>query len=277
MDRRTSLAKPSTQEGRRLLLKGLFIGGGLVAANQVNVAEILAQCAGPNVICTEPDGVQRRAYADIYRIVRNGGNDYAISDAAVKVFVLAPIGTSDHPELDRQNPNIGPDGQPNAFKNLKDGTWREVDRVATFKAAQPGDPRFNGKLIDADTGLDYLEVKRGAQDIKDRAIGRLRGSNNCEASANNCVLNCVETMVIERQRSGSDLTPFVNSQGQKERFQYAVWSWAYDKMPDHKYLVSYTDVSDAQIRTLIATNQAALIAGPSPLEVSVNHQLEVVK
>jgi hypothetical protein len=260
--------------GRRGFTTGLILT--LAGAGQVDVPTVLAQCVGPDVPCPAPDGIARRARVEVYRMVRNGGHDYAISDAGVRLSILAPVGTSDHPELDRQNPMLGPDGLPQVFVNLKTGELRRVERNIILRAADPSDPRFeSGRLIDDATGLDYVDIPRAADAIKDRAVGKLRGAHDCEGG--NCQLNCAETVVWQRQRSGHDLRPFVNSRGQTETFQAVAWSFSADQQLDSRYLVSYTDVSDDQLRMLISTGQAKLIKGPSPLEVSLRHQLEVAR
>lgn len=271
--------KPSTERhtiSRRGFAIGLGINLGLIAASHVDIGAVLAQCVGPNVPCPTPDGIARHSFAEVFRQVRNGGKDYAISDAAVRVYVLKPIGTSDYPELDRQNPKLDSDGLPAAFRDTKYDLWRDVEKRVVFKAAEPGDPRFNGKLIDTETGLDYIEIARRGDELKDRAIGRLRGAIACAPAAANCVLNCAEIVVFERQKGGTRLEPFVNSKGQIERFQAALWSWPYSEPKPSKHsLVSYTDVSDEELRKLLANGEAA--TGLTPQFTDLHQQLELVK
>lgn len=260
MDRITTR---KTSEPRRLDSRRAFLGAmgiGLVAAT-IDTRTVLAQCVGPDVPCLTPDGIARQAFAEVFRVVRNDGKNWAISDAAIRAYVLKPIGTSDHPELDRQNPKLGPDNLPIAFRNTKPNTgeWREVERRFLFVAAEPGDPRFNGKLINKETQEDFLRIPRGANELKDRALGRLRGSEVCAPQPVDCNLNCAETVVWERQVSASDPVPFRRKgSGLYERFQTAVWSWELSEPnPTRQPLLSYTDITAEELRQLMIKDQVA--------------------
>ncbi len=261
---------------RRGFASGLALGIGGLVTGKINVATAVEQCSGigPDVPCPTPDGIARRAFAEVNRTVVNNNQDYAISNAGVRLYVIKPVGTSDHPELDRQNPILGPDGLPIAFVNTKNGQVREVEKTVVFKAAEPGDPRFNGKLINTSNGQDHIEIKRNGDEVKDRALGKIRDASGCEVD---CGLNCVETVVWERLKSGTDLRPFTDSKGREERFQAAVWSFNYEETADRKVLVSHTEISDAELRRLLTSGEVALMTGPSPREVSVQHQMEVSK
>lgn len=252
--------KPSTETrhpiSRRGFATGLTIGLGSLATGRVNIAEALAQCVGPERFCP-PDGIARQAFADVFRIVRNNGEHWAISDAAVRAYLLEPIGTTDHPELDRQNPVLGSDGSIVGFRNIKPGheEVRKVEKSYLFVAPQPGDSRFNGRLINSETGEDFIRVTRRGDELKDMALGKLRGSLGCEAG---CTLNCVETFVWERQISASNPVAFRNSAGQVERFQGVAWSWELSEPnPSRQPMVSYSDITEAQLRNLINKGEVA--------------------
>lgn len=227
-----------------------------------------AECVGPDVPCLTPDGIDRRGSARVFRTLIDEKNDfYAISNAAVRVYIIEPNGTSDYPEFDRENPVLGQDGLPTAFKNLKNGELRKVEKQVLFKAAEPGDPRFDGELINTETGSKGLAIERNGNEIKDRAIGKTRGESECAADDLDCQLNCAQTVVWERQVSADKPVPFKDSAGKPERFQTAIWLWngAVNSIHD---LVSFTRLSKERIFNLIKLGQAAPGIRPRMSEVT---------
>src|SRR3989344_1294528 len=243
---------------RRLFLRNTAATvGGLVIASQLGTqgVEASGNCtqSGVNVPCTESDGISRIARAHLNRVVRDPqGNNFAISDASMVAYILKPIGTSDYPMLDLQNPILGSDGMPKAFNDTKyPGLVREVQDAVVFKAAKPGTAEFNGRLINSRTGKDFLEITRTGAEIKDRAMGIVKSTKQCG-------LNCTEIVVFGRGTNGSDFRPFRDKlDSQLALFQSAVWSFPQGEDPGMHELTSFALATEAQIAQLRNSGQIA--------------------
>lgn len=249
--------------------RGLAIGLGLTlaGANQVDISTVLAQCIGPDVPCPTPDGIDRKAYAEVFRYVKNGGYDYAISDAAVRLYVIRATGTSDYPELDKQHPKLGSDGLPIAFLDEKPKihVWRDVEKQILFVSAQPGDPNFNGRLINSETGQTRTDIFRGGDEIKDRFAAKIRGGDPCD----NCELNCGQVVVWERTRGASNPDPFKEkATGLYQRYDEGLFLWPLDERnPSVHNLESWTEVPDNELRFLLANRQVAKTSVPAVIKL----------
>lgn len=222
-----------------------------------------AECVGPNVPCTTPDGIARKGKAEVFRVLFDQDNNaYGVTDAAVRVHIIAANGTSDYPELDKDNPRLDPNtGVAVAFQNKKDGQWRKVGKSIVFKSAEA-----TGKLTNSETGGTTLDLEYGPDAIKDRAIGKSRGEFDCATDDQDCQLNCETTVVWERLKGASKPETFIDSTGKAERDQTAIWMWNGVVKSVHS-LVSFTRLTNDRIANLIGLGQAKPTSAPKMNEV----------
>ncbi|MBI2593190.1 hypothetical protein HYW44_00920 [Candidatus Daviesbacteria bacterium] len=259
LDAIASLTPPKSPLTREQILASL----GDALATPAAFAQ--AECTGPNVPCLVPDEIARYGFFQVNRVLRNErGENFAISDAAVGVYLMQEVGSSNYPKYDLQNPILGPDGLPIAFLDEKTGKYREVRESLLFVSAPKGSARFNGRLLlSTDQSQDTYKIIRPAGEVRDRVAGKRRDAQGCESA---CELNCALVAIWERRKSASNPATFRDSRGLAERDQTAIWLWpGEEKDPSTHQLTSFSQIPDSRIRDLIASGDStpAVYIGPA--------------